>query len=346
MFNHSFSNMFAIHKSLAASRNLSCFVKMAMSIQLKRSTFTSSQLENYSFIKCDIVGEESNVGLIQLNRPKQLNALCKPLFAEIACALEGFQNDPAIKAVVITGSDKAFSGIFSIEAGADIDEMKNLHFSDAFKNTALDVWNSVSEFKKPIIAAVRGYALGGGCELAMMCDIIYAAENAQFGQPEVTIGTIPGAGGTQRLIRAVGKSLAMEMILSGARINANEAKAAAIIINSSRSIRYSIYLGLVSKVYPVENVLNEAIATAQRIGKLSPIIVSIAKKSIQKGEHGNMKYDNDAFETSLKDGLDFERHLFNSTFATVKYDKPIVIEDQKEGMDAFLKKRKPQFTGS
>ncbi|KRY78401.1 Enoyl-CoA hydratase, mitochondrial, partial [Trichinella pseudospiralis] len=324
---NSFSNMFAIHKSLAASRNLSCFVKMAMSIQLKRSTFTS----NYSFIKCDIVGEESNVGLIQLNRPKQLNALCKPLFAEIACALEGFQNDPAIKAVVITGSDKAFS------AGADIDEMKNLHFSDAFKNTALDVWNSVSEFKKPIIAAVRGYALGGGCELAMMCDIIYAAENAQFGQPEVTIGTIPGAGGTQRLIRAVGKSLAMEMILSGARINANEAKAAAIIINSSRSIRYSIYLGLVSKVYPVENVLNEAIATAQRIGKLSPIIVSIAKKSIQKGEHGNMKYDNDAFETSLKDGLDFERHLFNSTFAT---------EDQKEGMDAFLKKRKPQFTGS
>ncbi|KRY00836.1 Enoyl-CoA hydratase, mitochondrial, partial [Trichinella pseudospiralis] len=308
---NSFSNMFAIHKSLAASRNLSCFVKMAMSIQLKRSTFTS----NYSFIKCDIVGEESNVGLIQLNRPKQLNALCKPLFAEIACALEGFQNDPAIKAVVITGSDKAFS------AGADIDEMKNLHFSDAFKNTALDVWNSVSEFKKPIIAAVRGYALGGGCELAMMCDIIYAAENAQFGQPEVTIGTIPGAGGTQRLIRAVGKSLAMEMILSGARINANEAKAA----------------GLVSKVYPVENVLNEAIATAQRIGKLSPIIVSIAKKSIQKGEHGNMKYDNDAFETSLKDGLDFERHLFNSTFAT---------EDQKEGMDAFLKKRKPQFTGS
>ncbi|KRX72148.1 Enoyl-CoA hydratase, mitochondrial, partial [Trichinella sp. T6] len=302
----SFSNMFAIHKSLAVSRNLSCIVKTAMSIQLKRSTFTS----NYSFIKCDIVGEESNVGLVQLNRPKQLNALCKPLFAEIACALEGFQNDPAIKAVVITGSDKAFSGSFSIEAGADIDEMKNLHFSDAFKNTALDVWNSVSEFKKPIIAAVRGYALGGGCELAMMCDIVYAAENAQFGQPEVTIGTIPGAGGTQRLIRAVGKSLAMEMILSGARINANEAKAA----------------GLVSKVYPVENVLNEAIATAQRIGKLSPIIVSIAKKSIQK-----------AFETSLKDGLDFERHLFNSTFAT---------EDQKEGMDAFLKKRKPQFTGS
>ncbi|OUC50066.1 enoyl-CoA hydratase/isomerase family protein [Trichinella nativa] len=285
--------MFAIHKSLAVSRNLSCIVKTAMSIQLKRSTFTS----NYSFIKCDIVGEESNVGLVQLNRPKQLNALCKPLFAEIACALEGFQNDPAIKAVVITGSDKAFSGSFITEAGADIDEMKNLHFSDAFKNTALDVWNSVSEFKKPIIAAVRGYALGGGCELAMMCDIVYAAENAQFGQPEVTIGTIPGAGGTQRLIRAVGKSLAMEMILS-----------------------------LVSKVYPVENVLNEAIATAQRIGKLSPIIVSIAKKSIQK-----------AFETSLKDGLDFERHLFNSTFAT---------EDQKEGMDAFLKKRKPQFTGS
>ncbi|KRY38496.1 Enoyl-CoA hydratase, mitochondrial [Trichinella spiralis] len=307
--------MFAIHKSLAVSRNLSCIVKTAMSIQLKRSTFTS----NYSFIKCDIVGEESNVGLVQLNRPKQLNALCKPLFAEIACALEGFQNDPAIKAVVITGSDKAFS------AGADIDEMKNLHFSDAFKNTALDVWNSVSEFKKPIIAAVRGYALGGGCELAMMCDIVYAAENAQFGQPEVTIGTIPGAGGTQRLIRAVGKSLAMEMILSGARINANEAKAAAIIISRS-GIRYSIHLGLVSKVYPVENVLNEAIATAQRIGKLSPIIVSIAKKSIQK-----------AFETSLKDGLDFERHLFNSTFAT---------EDQKEGMDAFLKKRKPQFTGS
>ncbi|KRZ89882.1 Enoyl-CoA hydratase, mitochondrial [Trichinella sp. T8] len=317
--------MFAIHKSLAVSRNLSCIVKTAMSIQLKRSTFTSSQLKNYSFIKCDIVGEESNVGLVQLNRPKQLNALCKPLFAEIACALEGFQNDPAIKAVVITGSDKAFSGSFSIEAGADIDEMKNLHFSDAFKNTALDVWNSVSEFKKPIIAAVRGYALGGGCELAMMCDIVYAAENAQFGQPEVTIGTIPGAGGTQRLIRAVGKSLAMEMILSGARINANEAKAAAVIIGRS-SIRYSIHLGLVSKVYPVENVLNEAIATAQRIGKLSPIIVSIAKKSIQK-----------AFETSLKDGLDFERHLFNSTFAT---------EDQKEGMDAFLKKRKPQFTGS
>ncbi|KRZ18276.1 Enoyl-CoA hydratase, mitochondrial, partial [Trichinella zimbabwensis] len=288
IFQNSFSNMFAIHKSLAASRNLSCIVQTALSIQLKRSTFTS----NYSFIKCDIVGEESNVGIIQLNRPKQLNALCKPLFAEIACALEGFQNDPAIKAVVITGSDKAFSG-----TGADIDEMKNLHFSDAFKNTALDVWNSVSEFKKPIIAAVRGYALGGGCELAMMCDIVYAAENAQFGQPEVTIGTIPGAGGTQRLIRAVGKSLAMEMILS-----------------------------LVSKVYPVENVLNEAIATAQRIGKLSPIIVSIAKKSIQK-----------AFETSLKDGLDFERHLFNSTFAT---------EDQKEGMDAFLKKRKPQFTGS
>ncbi|XP_069467168.1 enoyl-CoA hydratase, mitochondrial [Ambystoma mexicanum] len=247
-------------------------------------------------------GGQQNVGLIQLNRPKALNALCNDLMTEVNQALDSFERDAQIGAIVITGSEKAFA------AGADIKEMQNRTFQDCYGGNFLAHWNVICSVKKPVIAAVNGYALGGGCELAMMCDIIYAGEKAQFGQPEILLGTIPGAGGTQRLTRAVGKSLAMEMVLTGDRISAQEAKEA----------------GLVSKVFPVEKLVEEAVACGEKIANHSKLVVSMAKEAV-----------NGSFELTLAEGTRLEKRLFHCTFAT---------DDRKEGMTAFVEKRKANFT--
>jgi len=256
----------------------------------------------YQFIKTETVGTDGRVGLVTLNRPKALNALCAGLMDELIKALNEMDNDPKIGAMVVTGSDKAFA------AGADIKEMQNRDFQSNYKENFLEWWSNITLVRKPIIAAVNGYALGGGCEVAMMCDIIYAGDKAKFGQPEITIGTIPGAGGTQRLTRAIGKSRAMEMNLTGTPITAQEA---------------SEY-GLVSRIYPAESLVEEAVKTADKIASHSKIIVQICKEST-----------NAAYELSLKEGMRFEKRMFQSTFAT---------NDRKEGMTAFVEKRKPNWT--
>ncbi|KAG6464188.1 hypothetical protein O3G_MSEX014347 [Manduca sexta] len=238
----------------------------------------------YENIKIDVVGAKKNVGLIQLHRPKALNALCKPLFVELGKAVNDFDADNNIAAIIITGNEKAFA------AGADIKEMQNNTYSHNTKEGFLREWEDISNCGKPIIAAVNGFALGGGCELAMLCDIIYAGEKAKFGQPEINIGTIPGAGGTQRLPRYVGKSKAMEIVLTGNFIDAHEAEK----------------MGLVSRVFPVDKLLEETIKLAERIGTHSPLIVKLAKQSV-----------NQAYETSLRAGLQFEKSVFYGTFATV-----------------------------
>ncbi|KAL4641084.1 enoyl-CoA hydratase, mitochondrial [Arapaima gigas] len=255
----------------------------------------------YQYILVDKKGEKQNVGFIQLNRPKALNALCDGLMKEVGQALDDFEADSQVGAIVITGSEKAFA------AGADIKEMQNRTFQECYGGNFLAHWNRVSTVKKPVIAAVNGYALGGGCELAMMCDIIYAGEKAQFGQPEILLGTIPGAGGTQRLTRAVGKSLAMEMVLTGDRISAQEAKQS----------------GLVSKVLPIDQLVPEAIKCGEKIAAHSKIISTMAKEAV-----------NAAFELTLAEGTRLEKRLFHATFAT---------EDRKEGMTAFVEKRKANF---
>merc|ERR1712158_220867 len=241
------------------------------------------------------------VGVVALNRPKALNALCGPLMEELTQALGEWDKDPSIGAMVVTGNEKAFA------AGADIKEMQDEDFAFLYMNSKADVWSKVSETRKPIIAAVNGYCFGGGCEVAMMCDIIYAGEKAKFGQPEILIGTIPGEGGTQRLTRAIGKSRAMEMNLTGVPMGAAEA--------ASR--------GLVSKVFPPESLVDEAVKTADTIASHSKITVQICKEAT-----------NAAFELSLREGMRFEKRLFQSTFAT---------EDRKEGMTAFVEKRKPEW---
>jgi len=261
----------------------------------------SSQKE-LQYIKVDTAGTEGRVGLVTLNRPKALNALCAGLMDELITALNEMDNDPKIGAIVVTGSEKAFA------AGADIKEMQNRDFQSNYKENFLDWWSNITLVRKPIVAAVNGYALGGGCEVAMMCDIIYAGDKARFGQPDITIGTIPGAGGTQRLTRAIGKSRAMEMNLTGVPITAQEASS----------------YGLVSKVFPAESLLEEAVKTADKIASHSKIIVQICKEST-----------NAAYELSLKEGMRFEKRLFQSTFAT---------NDRKEGMTAFVEKRKPNWT--
>ncbi|XP_026873452.2 enoyl-CoA hydratase, mitochondrial [Electrophorus electricus] len=257
--------------------------------------------DQYHYILVDKKGEKKNVGFIQLNRPKALNALCEGLMLEVGKALDTFEEDNEVGAVVITGSERAFA------AGADIKEMQNRSFQECYGGNFLGHWNKVSTVKKPVIAAVNGYALGGGCELAMMCDIIYAGEKAQFGQPEILLGTIPGSGGTQRLTRTVGKSLAMEMVLTGDRISAQEAKQA----------------GLVSKVFPVEQLVSEAVKCGEKIASNSKIVSAMAKEAV-----------NAAFELTLAEGNRFEKRLFHATFAT---------EDRKEGMTAFVEKRKAAF---
>ncbi|SCA56983.1 putative enoyl-CoA hydratase [Candidatus Terasakiella magnetica] len=249
-----------------------------------------------------LVEKKGRVGLITLNRPKALNALCTPLIDELGLALDDFESNSDIGAIVLTGSEKAFA------AGADIKEMSERDFIDVYSNDFItDDWERVAKCRKPVIAAVAGYALGGGCEMAMMCDFIIAGENAKFGQPEITIGTIPGAGGTQRLTRAVGKAKAMEMCLTGRIMDAEEAERA----------------GLVSRIVAVEELLNDALETAEKIAKLSQPVVMMAKESVNK-----------AFESSLAEGVMFERRVFHSTFA---------LEDRKEGMAAFAEKRQPNF---
>jgi len=249
-----------------------------------------------------LVETRGAVGLITLNRPKALNALCDALVREMGAALDAFEADDTIGAVVITGSDKAFA------AGADIKEMSGRSYMDVYLADFITAgWERVTTCRKPIVAAVAGYALGGGCELAMMCDTIIAADTAKFGQPEITLGVIPGAGGTQRLTRFVGKAKAMDMVLTGRMMDAAEAE---------RS-------GLVSRVVPAGKLLDEALAVAGRIAEMSRPAVMIAKEAVNR-----------AYETTLAEGVRFERRVFHSLFAT---------EDQKEGMAAFVEKRKPVF---
>ena len=248
---------------------------------------------------------ERRTGLITLHRPKQLNALNDALMDQLGAALLAFDRDAAIGCIVITGSEKAFA------AGADISAMAQKSFVQAYQGDFITRnWETIRQVRKPVIAAVAGFALGGGCELAMMCDFIFAADTARFGQPEIKLGVIPGAGGTQRLPRAVGKSKAMDMILTGRMMDAAEAERA----------------GLVSRVVAAERLMAEALAAAEFICTLGGASVMMAKESVNR-----------AFESSLSDGVSFERRLFHSLFATA---------DQKEGMDAFLNKRKPRFSNS
>jgi enoyl-CoA hydratase len=253
----------------------------------------------YEFIIAETRGA---VGLITLNRPKALNALNAELMTEVGQAVEAFDADPAIGCIVLTGGEKAFA------AGADIKQMKDKSFMDCYGEDFLTrKWERVAACRKPTIAAVAGFALGGGCELAMMCDIIVCADNAEFGQPEISIGAIPGLGGTQRLTRAIGKSKAMDLCLTGRRMKADEAE---------RS-------GLVARIFPVADLLTETMKMADRIAANSRPIAMIAKESVNR-----------ALEGSLAEGLLFERRMFHAIFAT---------DDQKEGMNAFAEKRKPAF---
>ena len=246
--------------------------------------------------------EAEKVGIITLNRPKQLNALNSELMVEMGTALKIFDTDPHIGCIILTGNEKAFA------AGADIGAMATYSYADVYKSDYITRdWEALRSIRKPIIAAVSGFALGGGCEVAMMCDIIIAADNARFGQPEIKLGIIPGAGGTQRLPRAIGKAKAMDLALTGRMMDAQEAERA----------------GLVSRVVPLDKLMDEALSAALSICDYSQMAVMSAKESINR-----------AFESSLSDGVMFERRMFHALFAT---------EDQKEGMDAFVNKRKPVF---
>ena len=255
---------------------------------------------SYQFIQ--VHTEADKVGVITLNRPKQLNALNGELMDELGAALKAFDADPAIGCMIISGSEKAFA------AGADIGAMATYSFADVYKQDYITRnWETIRTIRKPVIAAVSGFALGGGCELAMMCDFIIAADNAKFGQPEIKLGIIPGAGGTQRLPRAVGKSKAMDLALTARMMDATEAERA----------------GLVSRVVPLDKLMEEALGAAILISGFSQIAVMAAKESVNR-----------AFESGLADGVMFERRLFHALFATA---------DQKEGMDAFVNKRAAAF---
>lgn len=242
------------------------------------------------------------VALITLNRPKALNALNSTVMAELTEALSAFGKDEAIGAIVLTGSEKAFA------AGADIKEMQGIDFVEAYVNDFISGWEAIAATRKPMIAAVSGFALGGGCELAMMCDFIIASETAKFGQPEITLGVIPGMGGSQRLTRAVGKAKAMDMVMTGRMMDVAEAERA----------------GLVSRIVSPERLIDEAVEAAAKIASFPRAAVLMAKEAVNR-----------SFEGTLAEGLRFERRLFHSLFATA---------DQKEGMAAFVEKRKPQFS--
>ena len=251
------------------------------------------------FIKLE---KKGRVGLLTLDRPKQMNALNPQLMQELGQALLSLDADEGIGAIVITGSEKAFA------AGADIGVMKDYGYMDAYLSDYITRdWEHIRRIRKPVIAAVAGYALGGGCELAMMCDIVIAAENAKFGQPEVNLGIMPGSGGTQRLPRAVGKAKAMDLCLTARTMDAQEAERA----------------GLVSRVVPADKLMEEAMAVAEKISSYSLPVAMMAKEAINR-----------AYETTLSEGVRYERRLFHATFA---------LEDQKEGMAAFVEKRKPKF---
>jgi len=253
----------------------------------------------YEFIAVEVRGR---VALVTLNRPKQLNALAPKLMQELGAALYAFDADDGVGAIVITGNEKAFA------AGADIGAMKDFDFQHAFKSNYITRdWEHIRNVRKPVIAAVAGYALGGGCELAMMCDIVIAAESAKFGQPEINLGVLPGSGGTQRLPRAVGKAKAMDLCLTARMMDAAEAERA----------------GLVSRVVPNDKLMEEAMAVAEKIASCSLPAVMMIKESINR-----------AYESTLSEGVLFERRLFHAAFA---------LEDQKEGMSAFVEKRKPTF---
>ncbi|WP_299762161.1 enoyl-CoA hydratase-related protein [uncultured Pontibacter sp.] len=246
---------------------------------------------------------QPHVALIQLNRPKELNALNLQLMGELRDALKDLDEDDAVRAIVITGNERAFA------AGADIKQMAGKTAIDMLNIDQFSTWDQIRKTKKPIIAAVSGFALGGGCELAMTCDMIIASETAQFGQPEIKIGVMPGAGGTQRLTKAIGKAKAMEMVLTGKFMSADEAEKH----------------GLVNRVVPVELYLDEALKLASDVARMSPVAAKLAKEAVNR-----------SFETNLDEGLYFERKNFYLCFAS---------EDQTEGMNAFVEKRKPDFKG-
>ncbi len=248
------------------------------------------------------ISVDQGVGVITLHRPKAMNALCSPLMDELTQVLDDWEHNSDVRAVVVTGNEKVFA------AGADIKEMQSKTFVDVHTENFITAgWERITTFRKPVIAAVAGYALGGGCELAMMCDFIIAADNAQFGQPEIKLGIIPGAGGTQRLTRAIGKAKAMDLCLTGRNMAVEEAERA----------------GLVARVVPVDDLMDEALKAARSIASYSMPSVMLAKDSI-----------NSALNTSLSEGMMIERRMFHSLFAT---------DDQKEGMQAFVDKRKPAF---
>jgi enoyl-CoA hydratase len=249
-----------------------------------------------------LVERRGAVGIITLNRPQALNALNAALIAELASALDVFESDDAIGAIVLTGNDKAFA------AGADVKEMADKTYPQIYlEDFITQGWERVAQCRKPVIAAVAGFALGGGCEIAMMCDIVVAADTARFGQPEIQLGTIPGAGGTQRLTRLIGKAKAMDLCLTGRMMDATEAERA----------------GLVSRIVPAADLLTEAVKVAERITEMSRPIAMMVKESVNR-----------AYETTLAEGVRFERRMLHATFAT---------EDRKEGMAAFIEKRKPAF---
>jgi len=248
-----------------------------------------------------LVETRGKVGIIRLNRPQVLNALNAALVSELNAAVQAFEADASVACLLITGSEKAFA------AGADIKEMAEKTYMDAFMGDFAAAWDPLARARKPVIAAVAGFALGGGCELAMMCDLVIAADNAKFGQPEIKLGVIPGIGGTQRLARAVGKAKAMDLCLTGRMMDAAEAE---------RS-------GLVARVVPLANLMDEAMKAAETIASMSLPSLMIAKESVNR-----------AYETTLAEGIRFERRVFHSLFAT---------EDQKEGMTAFIEKRPPQL---
>ncbi|MFZ3233773.1 MAG: enoyl-CoA hydratase [Stellaceae bacterium] len=249
-----------------------------------------------------LVERRGAVGIATLNRPQALNALNAALIGELAAAIADFEDDEAIGAIVLTGNDKAFA------AGADVKEMADKTYPETYLEDFITKgWERIAQCRKPVVAAVAGFALGGGCEIAMMSDIVIAADNARFGQPEITLGTIPGAGGTQRLARFVGKAKAMDLCLTGRMMDAAEAERA----------------GLVSRIVPAADLLTEAVKIAERISAMSRPIAMMVKESVNR-----------AFETTLAEGVRFERRVFHATFAT---------EDRKEGMAAFIEKRKPAF---
>jgi enoyl-CoA hydratase len=286
--------------------NTSMFSKSKKLLNITKS-MRANYIENktnYKTIEVQEIGKNQAIGLVRLNKPRSFNTINEELMTELANAVKKYERDLSIKCIIITGSQRSFS------IGADIKEMRQMDFSKIYNSKFTENWNIITKARKPIIGAVNGYALGGGCELAMMCDIIIAGEKAEFGQPEIIIGTIPGAGGTQRLTRIVGKSKAMEMVLTGNRINAKEAQ----------------MYGLVSSIHPVDKLLEEATKLAETIASHSKIAIQLAKESV-----------NSAYETTLEHGISHEKKLFYASFAT---------RDRKEGMSAFVEKRKPKFTDS